>query len=47
MARYDYECKNCGVMELEHSMTTTQVACPRCGDTGIKKLVSRSLIKEV
>ena len=42
MPRYDYECKKCGVMELQHSITVDRVLlCPECGSKEFTKLISK------
>jgi putative FmdB family regulatory protein len=41
MPTYDYECDSCGTMEVSHSMKApTMTACPNCGSTDFRKLVS-------
>jgi putative FmdB family regulatory protein len=42
MPRYDYECKNCGVVEIEHSMNERATVCPKCLTGDIKRIISGS-----
>lgn len=38
MPTYEYECPNCGVFEIFHSMKGRKRKCPECGER-IKKLI--------
>lgn len=38
MPTYEYECQNCGVFEIFHSMKGRKRKCPECGGK-IKKLI--------
>jgi len=38
MAKYDYECENCGVIELEHKMDEEIKECPKCEGKVLKKV---------
>lgn len=41
MARYDYKCVSCGLLEIEHEMKADpHTVCPECGDEGLTKLIS-------
>jgi len=38
--RYDYRCRRCGVIEIEHGMRDPpRTTCPRCGRRGLVKVV--------
>lgn len=39
MPTYDYECPQCGVIEIFHSMKETRETCPHCNQP-IKKILS-------
>jgi putative FmdB family regulatory protein len=40
MPTYNYECKNCGAFEAEHSIKLDAYkVCPKCGGTEIKRLI--------
>lgn len=40
MATYDYECKDCGVMEIQHGMNEkNKTECPKCGKDGLEKKI--------
>lgn len=39
MPRYDYKCKKCGVIEIEHKMNEKVKICPKCGEK-IEKLIN-------
>lgn len=42
MAIYDYECKKCGVIEIEHSIKeNAKTKCPKCKGK-IKRLMSKT-----
>ncbi|HNZ30172.1 MAG TPA: zinc ribbon domain-containing protein, partial [Candidatus Goldiibacteriota bacterium] len=42
MPTYDYECEKCGVFEHKQSIKDDAFEkCPKCGGSGIKRLVSR------
>ena len=41
MPRYDYKCKKCGIIEIEHRMNEKIEECPKCKGK-IKKLISSS-----
>ena len=42
MPRYDYNCDNCGEMEIEQKMSEEPlVKCPHCGKIGIRKMVNK------
>ncbi len=41
MPTYDYECSDCGVMEIFHSIMDDVIAvCPDCGKGGFSRLIS-------
>ncbi len=41
MPCYEYECKNCGVVEIFHGMSEdNKVTCPECDVDGLVKLIS-------
>jgi putative FmdB family regulatory protein len=43
MARYDYKCKSCGIMELEHSMSAPAVQeCPKCNSKNFERVIHSS-----
>jgi putative FmdB family regulatory protein len=44
MPLYDYECENCGEMELEHRMTERPNGCPKCG-SDLQRIYSPTAIK--
>lgn len=44
MAKYTYECKLCGVMEIEHSIKDEALQkCPKCGNMNIVRLIGKSV----
>lgn len=44
MAIYEYECKDCGVLEIEQKISEPPLErCPKCGSIGgFEKLISQS-----
>lgn len=41
MPTYDYSCRECGVMEIEHPiMEPARTQCPKCGAKGFERLIS-------
>lgn len=42
MPIYEYECKKCGALEINHKISDTIESCPNCGMEDIKKIISKS-----
>lgn len=40
MPTYEYNCEQCGVIEIFHGMSETKRKCPECGSKGLKKMIS-------
>lgn len=41
MPTYEYDCKNCGTIEIFHGMTEDdKTVCPECGLDGLSKMIS-------
>jgi len=41
MPIYEYQCENCGVMEISHGMAEEAVTvCPKCNSDGLQRLFS-------
>lgn len=43
MARYDYICERCGIIELEHSMKSPALEeCPKCKSKKFERIIDSS-----
>lgn len=43
MARYDYKCESCGVMEISHPMSDPALQeCPNCSSKNFSRIISES-----
>lgn len=43
MPLYDYACKSCGVLEIEHSIKDQpKTQCPQCGQEGLERQIGRT-----
>jgi putative FmdB family regulatory protein len=41
MPIYEYDCKNCGVVEVYRGIKDPPLKkCPKCGEKGLKRLIS-------
>lgn len=40
MPHYEYECKNCGIIEVFHSIRERKTVCPECETPELKLLIS-------